>query len=285
MSLGSRRLAGVVGTFILLAGVAACAEENEPSGNPPRTPSESPSPVEPLGLPGNALVLVTGTVEDGVPTFTESGSATTSIEQATYEDGAVDVVPGRNDELALRFPAFEKRDPYPRAVLAVTAQGATDELSPGTHDFLIGADFKLDQRSTGRADDNGNNLIQRGLSSDPSLYKLEVDKSMRPSCTLRGGSGTVTLRSDTTVVPDVWYRVRCERVGNSVVVSVGRIQSDGLVEPATRTLEGLIGPIVMDDRFTPISIGGKVAHNGQLIASATDQFNGLIMNPVAYIAP
>ncbi|QLQ09798.1 MAG: hypothetical protein HZY75_04705 [Nocardioidaceae bacterium] len=212
----------------------------------------------------------------------QRGLADVEIAIATLSGGAIEAVPGpqSGDDQAIRFPAFSSADDYPRAVIAVTNAGEQDALTPAASDFSFGAEFTLDPISTSKVPqnvDNGDNLLQRGLSSDPAMFKLEID-GHRPACTVRGTDGTLIVRSNTEVVPGTWYRVTCARQGDEVTIEVTPAGEDP--DPKTaRSKTGTIGNVRIADPKTPLSVGGKLARNGAVIASATDQFNGMVLRP------
>src|SRR5690606_25565528 len=101
--------------------------------------------------------------------------------------------------------------------------------SPDDRDFSWGASFRLDAVSTGNPVDNGDNLIQRGLSSQPAMFKAELDLR-RPGCTLKGTEGELIVRAATKVEPGIWYAVRCERQGDRLTVRVWEYRGGDPVE-------------------------------------------------------
>lgn len=214
-----------------------------------------------------------------VPTFPyESG--TTTVKVSNLGDGRIDTV--KDPREAFRFPAYSRDTDPPRAVLAARSSNRSDAFTPHSRDFSFGADVALDSISYGTAVDNGDNVIQRGLSSDSVMFKLELD-SRRPACTVRGSSGELIIRSENEMVPERWYRVSCHRHGSELSIEV--IDLDSLKHrPAERTRSGQIGAVSFDPQI-PVAIGGKLAANGELIRSATDQFNGMLTNAFLSISP
>jgi hypothetical protein len=69
----------------------------------------------------------------------------------------------------------------------VENEGATDVLEARLGDFRFGAAFRLDAVSQGSRADNGDNLVQRGLSGDPAQYKLQLDGRV-PACRVQGAA-------------------------------------------------------------------------------------------------
>ena len=179
---------------------------------------------------------------------------------------------------AFDFPAFQATGTYPRAVLVARNPGSDDRLSPGAADFAYGADLRLDKVSEGRVEDNGDNVVQRGLATDAVMFKLEVDER-RPGCTVKGADGALSVFHPDLVEPDRWYRVRCERAGEGITIHVAELPLRGETSDPGRRKRGPTGEVTMSEAGVPLSVGGKVASDGTVVASATDQFNGLIANP------
>lgn len=227
--------------------------------------------------------------DDGSPTtelvWTPSGpvgvgAASVAVDVARLDGG--ELAGDDDDESGMvRFPAFVKSASPPRAALRVRPSGPVDSLAPGSADFTYGADIFLDARSSGSRVDNGDNVLQRGLSSHATLFKAELD-DRRPGCTVRGTSGEVTVRAEERVAPEHWYRVACIRRGDMLTLEVTDLGRGG--DPATATAEGPIGEVTFADSAIPMSVGGKMAVNGGMVRSATDQFNGAMARPVLRIA-
>jgi hypothetical protein len=147
---------------------------------------------------------------------------------------------------------------------------------------MWGADFQLDAVSTDPSGpDNGDNLIQRGLWGQSAEYKAEVDLR-RASCAVHGTEGTLLVRAKMSADSGTWYRMRCIRGSDSLTVTVRELGADGWGPTSEAQVTGPVGAVDYPASM-PISIGGKIAPNGALIKSATDQFNGWIANPVIQI--
>ena len=171
---------------------------------------------------------------------------------------------------AMRFPRYVASGTYPRAVVGLSASDP-GVLDPGSNDFRFGAVLKVDGVSSGRGDDNGDNVFQRGLSSDRAMFKLEVDGD-RPACTVRGSSGKVVVRSPRRIGRS-WYHAWCAKTGNRLSIYVRPMdQAGGLV---SATGWGRMGQVSFAGA-TRASIGGKLTSSGAIVSGASDQFNGLI---------
>lgn len=232
-------------------------------------PSGSEVVLQPSGNPSNGT-RITSLVNTG-------GLSVTTDVASVY--GAVATVDrDRWGKAAVRLPAPSSGWSAPRAVLRVKHRAQSgDPLAPGTRDFSFGASFTMDQRSTGTRTDNGDNLIQRGLASDPSQYKIEVDGG-RVSCRVEGESGSVTVRSGVPIYWHRWYSAVCSRVGSTVTLRITEHLSGGDRVTSSRA-SGSIGSVRWPKTRTPLSVGGKLAADGSVIRSATDQFNGVISGP------
>lgn len=278
---------GQLGTVALAMtvalGLAACADEVAPSDNrvAPATPASS-TPQD-ISIPSDPLVLIGVGGSGAAKAPTQLGTAEVEVEVSSLAGGDVQVVPGRVEGQAFAFPKFTSESRYPRAVVTATGTDGDDEMSPGLRDFIFGADFMVDKVSQGRDEDNGNNLIQRGLSSDSVMFKLDLDANMRPGCTVKGRVGSLTVYARQSVKPGQWYRARCERDGERILVYVSEYLPSGSPTTAGRDAAGKLGAVTFPDERMPLAIGGKVARDGTVIRSETDQFNGRVENPFLVI--
>ena len=201
------------------------------------------------------------------------GTATADIDLVTVNAPVTMFRSGYGGGLSLQLPAYGGTAGASYAALRVTPVG-DDWLSPGASAFRFGADLQLDASNEGSALDNGNNAVQRGLWDDPMQYKLEVDDN-RPNCVFRGTEGRVSVRSRVTLEPEKWYSVECRRAARTVTISV--VARGSSAAPAVSTNAGPLGTL-QAPAGTPLSVGAKLGHDGQLLRSATDQFNGRIDN-------
>ncbi len=181
--------------------------------------------------------------------------------------------------VAARFPAYDGTSGGQRAVVSVANSGSSDDLSPGAREFTFGADAKVNATSSGTPNDNGNNLVQRGLSAQSAQYKLQMDGN-RFSCRVKGDDGTILVTSRVSVHARTWYHVLCTRrvssSGDYLVVKVSTITSDGSLGKARTTTSPVrsIGHLSFA-RATRFTVGGKL-QNSTTVASASDQWNGMV---------
>lgn len=269
----ARQLAVAGMVLVSGLGLAACADEAPPLDDSNVAPSSSlPEPP-----PSKATVMLR--VPSLAAGVVQVGTAEVNVGTLSLDRGTLSFTTGWDGEPAIRMPEFTKDKDYPRAALAVTNSGdGPDQMNPGTKDFSWGADFWLDPVSKGADDDNGDNLIQRGIYTFPSYFKAEVD-SDHPACAVRGSDGYVYVRGYEELETQTWYRLTCNRSGDVLTIVVAEISPTGGGRPITHSQTGPIGSILFKDKTTPLSIGGKVGGDGQLLSGATDQFNGIVMNP------
>ncbi len=212
---------------------------------------------------------------DGSSLVSDEGRGSEPVEVAAVEDfgGAIEPTESSDGSTAARFPAFAQDDP-PLAVLTVRATGQ-DFLSPGTDEFAYGVDFSVDDESEGGVD-NGNNLMQRGLFGEGAQYKLQLDHG-NVSCRVTGSEEELVVEAPDAVTPDTWYRVRCAVGGKGLTVRVAKLDDGKPGDWKSATAEGDPGEVSFGDDV-PVSVGGKISPEGQVVPSSPDQFNGALDN-------
>lgn len=158
------------------------------------------------------------------------------------------------------------------SVLSITP--TTAQLSPGTGTLRFGADV-LPSGDWSR----GSNVLQRGLVDDRGQYKLQLDGG-RPSCSIKGSAGTVTVYASRSISAGAWHRLECARVGTTVTLTVVRLSD---AHTATYSRSGITGSVATASTTTPLSVGGKLTPKGNLATWQPDQFRGAIDNVVVTI--
>jgi len=221
-----------------------------------------------LNAVGAPLTLVSGSSQ-----LAATGGTTVRIAMARLSGGNAVVVAGPSATLprALQFPPYVASGVYPRAVVEVTPVSGSG-LTPGASNFRYGAVFRLGRTSSGRAIDNGDNVFQRGLSSEGSMFKLDVDHG-RPSCKVNGTAGPALVRSGVVVRRGAWYKAWCSRVGSTLSIEVKPYGSAAL--PHRNVVSGSTGTIAFAAN-RPATIGGKASAVGTMVEAATDQLNGAV---------
>jgi hypothetical protein len=202
-------------------------------------------------------------------TIENAGEGEAHTEVHATGDAEVEVVAGRDGGKAVRFPAYTGAATAPAAVLVVTDEGV-GTLDPGDGEFTFGASFQLDEKSSGSAADNGDNLVQRGTFDSPGQFKIQLDHDV-PSCRVKGADGEVFVKAGAPVDPGAWYSVSCERSGSDVELTVTS-WGDG-AGGGTWHASGPTGSIDLES--VPLTVGGKTGPDGTPVASA-DQFNGVV---------
>lgn len=206
-----------------------------------------------------------------------TGSLDATVKVSTAGGGAVTAGPDPDGTASGRFPAWDSRSSHQRAAVTVLSNEAGDPLSPGTRDFEFGASFSLDTKSVGGHQDNGDNLMQRGLFGDKAQYKLQVDGA-KVSCRVKGSGGAQILWSSVKVQRNAWYSTSCARDDGKLVLKVTR--PGGSV--ATKSVAYRAGNVTMRSSSIRVAMGAKVGPSGAVMAGGADQFNGLIDD--AYVA-
>lgn len=242
------------------------------------TPAESVSSTV-VALPYNTSVLQ---VEGAARADLSSSVVTASTGQAVLArsvDGQ-----GRAIDFPSRYATNAGRLAIQRIVDTDLRNG--DALSPGTSDFTLAADFRLDG---GTAPDPGNNLVQRGTWGSSHQMKLQVDLINgvpRPECmlgqTISGRFVYARASLPRAIAFGRWYRMVCRRTGTTLTLAVHSIGADGRITLLAR--HRISTPTVFDLTWPPSStapvpftVGGKLWPNGQ-IDPDDDQFNGLVDN-------
>lgn len=250
---------------------SGCGPEAEPSGGPDEgatsasasasASDDGPAPALSMGFEGGTEVTGTDI----------ASSAEIDVVELTDGDGSLALENGRDGEgQALRLPAFEQDF----ALLALTPQGDVDPFSPGTADFELAADIRVDADNEGSKADNGNNIVQRGLFSDPAQYKIQIERGV-VSCRVAGTEGEVLVKADEPLPVETWSRVSCRRSGDTVALAVEDLDAGGARREWTG--QGTIGEVQMASS-TPLTVGGKVTSQMTVAAQSSDQFNGMIDN-------
>lgn len=249
------------------------------TSEPPDSARSSPSPDSRLFVLPDQEASAPVDVLDAAP------GRPVQVDVVRLDGGEITVDLGADGQAVLRFPHFAESAEPPRAIVRVVPRVGVEEdpLAPRTQDFRFGARFAVDAVSQGTEVDGGNNLMQRGLASDTGQYKLEVD-GLRPACRIRGSDGAAEVRASQPVEPETWYRATCTRQGPLVELTIETMGAAGYTAVETVSVELPTGDVTWERRETPLSVGGKLAANGHVIKSATDQFNGLVAG-VAFAIP
>jgi hypothetical protein len=209
-----------------------------------------------------------GVVADGLGN-TGAGDAEVSI--VTVNDHVASI--GNFDgNPYLRLPRFSGARDGSFAALKVDAR-RTNWLSPGSGEFVFGADVRLDKLTDGSEVDDGDNVMQAGLYGDPAQFKLQVDKH-RASCVIRGSKGDSVVRSEETLTPRRWYRLMCHRAGDTITLTEVPLGDHDAVRRSVDRID--VGTI--DTSEASLAVGAKINREGEIVRSSTDQFNGRIDN-------
>lgn len=241
------------------------------------TPGSTPVPAGPASivpLADSSVVLDF----DGLDPLATSREGVTGQARAEGDAGVRTIVSGDGTR-GLVFPRWSETDEH-RLVLVITPQAAASAPRPG-NGLTFGADVRLDAGPTAGGNDNGNNVVQRGLYTDLEQYKLQVDKRV-PSCTVRTPAGRVEASSD-HALGDGWYRIGCQYDGVELTLAASDLGAGAAVPTTVRTRAPL-GPLSFPGT-TDVAVGGKVDARGRLVRTQPDQFNGALDNVFVSPAP
>lgn len=237
----------------------------------PSDPTRTPYAVKP-DLSRNA-VLLDFDEEDPIAVQASGKVGTRSLQAG---GGQLIQVPSGNGTSALQFPSYDRGKNGPRLVLVLESGGGPDQFNPAGGEFSFGADLRLDAESSEKgSDDNGDNVLQRGLFSDQFQYKLQVDKRV-PSCTVKSGATRMFVKLDQSF-DDNWFRVRCDYRSGTLTISASRILQDRFDDLGLKSVQGTIKPLQFSAK-SPVTVGGKTTPEGELVFNESDQFNGDLDN-------
>lgn len=272
MSRGGKALRWIGVGGILVGAALGCRASAE---NTPAPALPEPSAISSAEL---RLEFEDGAAEIGgvVPSVMNLGVADVQSIAKTQDGGRILRVEGRAGGFALRFPRFRLDGSDRLAVMDIIGRQA-DTFDPGDVPFRFGADFTLDDASSGTTNDNGDNLMQRGLSTEEAQYKIQLDHQV-PSCRIQGSKGEVVVKAKTAVEPNSWYRVTCERREDEVTLVLGRFDQRGRLSVQRWSGRGPIGSVAIAGPDSHLALGGKLTASGTLVQTATDQFNGVVDN-------
>ena len=271
---------GLGGVAVLGLVLTGCGAETDSAGDDPvftvQPPAQTVTATVAPEAPEDRLLVLAPVGEDdfaAVP-FEQRGTVDVEMDVSRLTDGQLTLEQDEEFGAVWDFPDYTGGAEPPRAIVSAVPPSDPDPLSPGESDFRYGATFTKDEESRGSEVDNGDNLVQRGLASDVHQFKLELDDD-RPRCQVKGIEGTLGVRSEVQVRAGVWYSVECERRGDALRVTV-IVDPRGAGDVYSSEKEGPIGELDWTGMPTPIAVGGKLASDGSVIRTATDQFNGLM---------
>jgi hypothetical protein len=263
---GRSRRSLVVGAALagaVLSGTVACGSRSHVD------PDDAAEDVEAL------LVSAADDVSEDAPLsaaqIEAQGPGDPEVTVVRAHGGELRAEPGYDGTPVLRFPAYEAKSQAPTAILSLRSQDS-DWMQPRADQLVFGADLTIDAISDGTDNDNGDNVVQRGLFGAAAQFKLQVDHR-RPSCLVHGDMGMVLTKSSVSLDPGSWYRVTCRRTGDEVEIAVSRLDDGSPVDTEVDHARGEIGSVTFPSG-TFLSIGGKLGPDGGPVKDATDQYDG-----------
>lgn len=271
----ARRLVHVAVTSLLLASCGADRGSLVPEGDfaNDRLPVAG-------GLPGLVIDFEAAPAPDLPITAIDARVGGAIATTVSLRGGSIRAAVGADGGTAARFPANAQSATGARAVLRVEIPGS-EALSPGRGGFQFGVDLMYPEGSAGdTSGDDGDNLFQRGLFGDQGQFKLQVDHG-RPACRIAGDQRETLVKARETLESDQWYRLLCQRSEGEVTIFVAELESasDRLTWESWSVADRS-GAIPAKQSPVPVSIGGKLNRQGQIVREAPDQFSGVIDNVV-----
>lgn len=301
---------------LLLAGCAATTSAPTPTTPPPPstttpTPTATTAPADgewtaPSPVTGAALRLAVSFDGDSPQSWLLASGGSWATDVVTSGAGAFTRaagqappawagLPATPDEGSAALPTYEKSGTdFAALTLTPRDEKSTALLAPGRREFALSVDVRLDPSTPltkGRAEDNGNNVLQRGLAGSDQM-KIQVDAhdgQLVPTCVLRDGGIDTAEVVGAALAADAWYRLTCTRTVDGLAEVVYLV-----VEPldgGAAAVTGFRGSSVTNLDFReatpkkpiPLSVGAKVKATGELFEGASDQFNGDVDNVVLAI--
>lgn len=254
------RALGAVAAMVGVLALAACGS-NPPAPGPTPTPS-------PTADGRYAIAFAMDFDSSNLLASTPEGAA--KVSEQTFFGGSLRVVKSHaGSGQAIQFPAFSDAEEEPG--VGLVAMGRAEELpNPGTAAFGFGADVYFDVIGAASDADNGDNVLQRGLASDPTQYKLQVDDGV-PSCSVTGADDRLMIKGE-ALDATRWYRLACHLDAEGLQLVVTALDDQTVAEFAA---PGAVGAVEFPEDI-PIAIGRKAATGGIGIKKQPDQFNGTL---------
>jgi hypothetical protein len=178
-------------------------------------------------------------------------------------DGGAITFVARGTGKAVAFPArcSATATRCPRVIL----EGGDDaDLDPGTRPFRFGAYVRSTLAQVGA----GANVMQKGVATTASQWKMQIGRQGRPSCVVVGqGSKRIYLaRASVTVTNNAWHQITCRRAGSTLSIYVDNVLRGSVAVPTSVSIANTL----------PLRLGGRN------LGTRADQFGGAIDE--AYVA-
>lgn len=279
-----KRTAAVVLLVAIVWSAAACSTPEEPRERPSANTTRVPT----AGSADLLSITFDSAPEPGSPiTELQADVGAATLSRSQLGSGEVLAAPDERAGRAAAFPQEADVASGNLAVLRVTLAGP-DTLAVGTENFDFGVDVNYPAGSAGDATgDDGDNLLQRGLFGDGGQYKLQVD-SGRPACRIAGSQGEVLVKADLRLDDDQWYRLLCQRDSGEVTLFVAELDGttpQGDLKWTSWTERDTSGSIDPGEPAEPVSVGGKLNPEGEIVKDAPDQFSGVLDNLIVRRLP
>jgi hypothetical protein len=185
---------------------------------------------------------------------------------------------------ALKFGTTSCTDAGCTQLGHVSIPDTTGIFSPHTQNFEWGASVRLNALPTG----TGMNVVQKGRSGNPDMWKLQLDGGVA-SCVIRVDGGALAIaKTDSALPVGRTFKLRCKRVSGVLTLTVTELIEDGMppVDPppapvvygATPTSGSAAGELNDFGPTNAVFVGGK----GTI--KQADQLRDTVIDTVTYWA-
>jgi hypothetical protein len=249
----------------LLAAACALVPAAAAMAAPAPAPKNAPAPT--VAAVRSAEIGSTTAVATTVARYTFDGRQTAAgiadtsgrglpLRPRSADGGAIRYVPrGTGRAVALPARCAATATTCARVIL----EGGDDaDLDPGTQAFRFGASVRATAAQIG----TGANVMQKGVATTASQWKMQIGRQGRPNCVLvgRGSTRIYLARASVRVTDGAWHSIACRRAGGTLTILV-----DGTVRGSTP-----VPTAVSVGNALPLRVGGR-----NLTARA-DQFGGSV---------
>jgi hypothetical protein len=172
------------------------------------------------------------------------------------DGGALRVV-ARGTGRAIAFPA--RCTATAGTCRRVILEGGDDaDLDPGTRPFRFGATVRATAAQIGI----GANVMQKGVATTESQWKMQIGRRGAPNCVLvgRGSSRIYLVRSSVRVTDGAWHSIACRRSGATLTIFVDGTARGSVAVPTSVSVGNTL----------PLRLGGRN------INARTDAYGGAL---------
>lgn len=240
---------------LLLAAACVLTPTGAAVGAPVPVAAPTPAPA----LAATPATVARYTFDAGTPggTIADLSGRGMPLRPHALDGGAVRFVPHGTGR-AVAFPA--RCAAGTTRCARVILQGGDDvDLDPGTRPFQFGASVLATAAQVG----TGANIMQKGVATTASQWKLQIGRRGKAQCVLvgRGSRQIYLVRSSVRVNDGRWHQLVCRRAGTSLTVYVDGAARGTVTVPAALSVTNTL----------PLRVGGP-----NLNRARNDRFGGAL---------